>query len=212
MLIIVGGHSRNIGKTSLVEGLIRTLPEAAWTAVKITQYGHDVCAADGARCDCAAGGDHSYALTGERDPGPTDTGRFLAAGARRAFWLRTAQGELGHAIPALRRIVASTENVIFESNSAMRFFVPDLYLVLLDPAVADMKESTRRYFDRANAFVVIDRGARPFPWPGVAPRWLEDKPRFLARPPVYVGSEMSAWLHIWMGNRTTTTVKSPVRL
>ncbi len=212
MLVIVGGHSRNIGKTSLVEGVIRALPEAGWTAVKITQYGHDVCAADGDSCDCAAGDDHPYALTEERQPGPSDSGRFLAAGAKRAFWLRTARGELGHAIPALQKIVASSENVIFESNSAMQFFTPDLYVVLLDPAVADMKESTRRYFDRANAFVVIDRGETPFPWKGVPRRWLDDKPRFLARPPVYICDEMAGWLGGWMGNRTAIASKSAGRV
>jgi hypothetical protein len=208
MLVMVGGHSRNIGKTSVVEGVIRALPDAGWTAVKITQYGHDVCSADGDSCDCAAGDDHPYALTEERQAGPSDSGRFLAAGARRAFWLRTARGELGHAVPALRKIVASSENVIFESNSAMQFFTPDLYIALLDPAVADMKESTRRYFDRVSAFVVIDRGAAPFPWEGVPRRWLQGKPRFLARPPVYVGEEMSAWLRASMGNRSTIATKS----
>jgi len=212
MLVVVGGHSRNIGKTSLVEGMIRALPEAGWTAVKITQYGHNVCAADGASCDCSAGDDHPYALTEEREPGKTDTGRFLAAGAKRALWLRTAKGELGHAIPALRNIVASAANIILESNSAMQFFVPDLYVVLLDPAVADMKESTRRYLDRANAFVVIDRGATPFPWDGVPQRWLAGKPRFLARPPVYVDSEMSAWLQAWMGKRSAITTRSSGRV
>lgn len=207
MLVMVGGHSRNIGKTSVVEGVIRALPDAAWTAVKITQYGHDVCAPKGASCDCASGGDHPYALTEERGPGDTDSGRFLAAGARRAFWLRTAQGELGHAIPSLREIIAGSENVILESNSAMQFFNPDLYVVLLDPAVADMKESTRRYFDRANVFVVADRGETPFPWEGVPHRWLQGKPRFIARPPVYVDSEMCAWLRGWMGNRTEIATK-----
>lgn len=212
MLVVVGGHSRNIGKTSLVEGLIRALPDACWTAVKITQYGHNVCSANGGSCDCKAGGDHPYALTEEHQPGLADSGRFLAAGAKRAFWVRTAVGELGHAIPALRKIVADNENVIFESNSAMQFFVPDLYVVLLDPAIADMKESTRRYFDRANAFVVIDRGATPFPWEGVPRRWLQGKPRFLAQPPVYAGEEMCAWLRDWSGNRKAITTKFPSRV
>ena len=34
-LVMVGGHSRNIGKTSVVEGIIRGLPEYNWTAAKI---------------------------------------------------------------------------------------------------------------------------------------------------------------------------------
>jgi molybdopterin-guanine dinucleotide biosynthesis protein len=40
MLVVVGGHSRNLGKTSLVAGLIRKFRERNWTALKITQYGH----------------------------------------------------------------------------------------------------------------------------------------------------------------------------
>ena len=46
-LLVVGGHTRNIGKTALVVDLIRAFPEAAWTAVKITQYGHGVCSISG---------------------------------------------------------------------------------------------------------------------------------------------------------------------
>ena len=37
-VIVVGGHSRSIGKTSVVAGLIARLPEFHWTAFKITQY------------------------------------------------------------------------------------------------------------------------------------------------------------------------------
>ena len=47
MLVVVGGHSRNIGKTSVVAGLIRKLRDRKWTAVKITQYGHGVCSHHG---------------------------------------------------------------------------------------------------------------------------------------------------------------------
>ena len=43
MLVAVGGHTRDIGKTSVVSGLICALPQFPWTAVKITQYGHGVC-------------------------------------------------------------------------------------------------------------------------------------------------------------------------
>ena len=61
-LIVIGGHSRSVGKTSVVAGLIAALRELEWTAVKITQYGHGVCSANGEACDCATG-DHSWAIT-----------------------------------------------------------------------------------------------------------------------------------------------------
>ena len=80
-LIVIGGHSRNVGKTSVVAGLIAALPEYNWTAFKITQYGHGVCSMDGKPCHCATD-DHSWAISEETDrSGDSDSSRFLAAGA-----------------------------------------------------------------------------------------------------------------------------------
>ena len=84
-LVVIGGHSRNVGKTSLVAGLISALPELRWTALKITQYGHGICSADGVPCDCTTD-DHTFAVTEERDrSGESDTSRFLLAGAERVY-------------------------------------------------------------------------------------------------------------------------------
>ncbi len=100
-LIVVGGHSRSVGKTSVVAGLIAALPEFAWTAVKITQYGHGICSANGELCDCATD-DHSWAVSEERDrSGESDSSRFLVAGAKRSLWVRTRQGFLAEAMPRL---------------------------------------------------------------------------------------------------------------
>src|SRR6476659_8465219 len=101
-LVVVGGHSRNIGKTSVVAGLIAALPRYNWTAMKITQHGHGICSAAGEPCDCAVEYDHPYALSEETEANTSDSGRFLAAGARRSFWLRTVMGQLGGALPAIR--------------------------------------------------------------------------------------------------------------
>ena len=34
-VVVVGGNTRNIGKTSVVAGLIAAMPEKLWTAIKI---------------------------------------------------------------------------------------------------------------------------------------------------------------------------------
>ena len=82
--VVIGGHSRSVGKTSVVAGLIAALPAYNWTALKITQYGHNVCSANGAPCDCATA-DHSVAISEEKDrSGDSDTSRFLVAGADHA--------------------------------------------------------------------------------------------------------------------------------
>ena len=140
-VVVVGGHSRNVGKTSVVAGIIAALPECHWTAMKITQYGHGVCSKNGKLCHCATA-DHSWAISEERDAaGKSDTSRFLAAGAKHVYWVRTQQGHLDQAMPTIRRRLDEVENVILESNSVLKFLRPDVYLTVLDPSNADFKNS-----------------------------------------------------------------------
>ena len=39
-IIVVGGHARNVGKTSVVAGLISAFPQYSWTAIKISSHQH----------------------------------------------------------------------------------------------------------------------------------------------------------------------------
>jgi hypothetical protein len=194
-VIVVGGHTRSIGKTQLVCDMIAAFPRANWVAGKITQYGHGVCAQNGEDCDCAPD-EHSCAISWETRPDSgTDSARFLAAGARRSFWLRTKQGFLAQGMPLLRTALGEAQadpefqpgNLILESNTLLQFWKPSLYLMVLDPAKADFKESARLQLDRASALVL--RGALPeagdaaarLPWTGVSFQLLRGKPRFLQR-------------------------------
>lgn len=186
MLVVVGGHSRNIGKTSVVEGLIRKLRHQKWTAVKITQYGHGVCSHHGEACGCETEPDHPFAISEEYEPSKTDSGRFLAAGAERSFWLRTPMGELKQARRTLDKIRSSAENVIIESNSVVELLDPDVFLMVLDFSCADFKPSSLRFMDRADAFVVLDRGINVPMWEDVARGVWDHKPQFPVKPPVYV--------------------------
>src|SRR5271163_3517319 len=107
-LVVVGGHTRSIGKTQLVCDIIAAFPKTYWIAGKITQYGHGVCAQNGQDCDCAPD-EHSSAFEWEmRNDTGTDSARFVAAGAKRAFWLRTKQGYLAEGLPLLREALKQT--------------------------------------------------------------------------------------------------------
>jgi len=188
-LVVIGGHSRNVGKTSVVAGLITALPEFHWTAAKITQYGHGICSANGQACDCATG-DHSWAISEERDrAGDSDTSRFLQAGAAKVFWVRTEQGRLAEVMPTLRDRLKDARNVILESNSVLKFMRPDIYLTVLDPATADFKNSAREFLDRADA-VILHENSRHAEWDSVSLKPVADKPIFRITAPNYVTPEM----------------------
>jgi hypothetical protein len=188
-VIVVGGHTRNIGKTSVVAGLIAAMPELGWTAIKITQFGHGVCSANGEPCDCETA-DHTIAVSEERDAASgTDTSRYLAAGAMRSMWVRTRQGQLAEAMPRVRQLLAGAENVggnvILESNSVLRFLQPDLSLSVLDPSVEDFKPSAMRYLDRVDALIVPEGAVFRGGWGGVSSQLLKNKRRLTFTPPDY---------------------------
>jgi len=187
-LIVVGGHTRSIGKTQLVCDILAAFPHHTWIAGKITQYGHGVCAQNGENCDCAPR-EHVCALDWEtcQDTG-TDSARFLAAGAGRSFWLRTKQGFLAEGLPLLRTALARARgetpgdfpSLILESNSLMQFLKPSLYFAIVDPAKDDFKDSARAVLDRADAIVMrASHQETPLAspaWPALPARLLREKP------------------------------------
>jgi hypothetical protein len=187
-VIVVGGHTRSIGKTQLVCDLIQAFPGTNWIAGKITQYGHGVCAQNGENCDCAPD-EHICAIEWETHANTgTDSARFLAAGARRSFWLRTKQGFLAEGLPLLRAALRESAeessgelpHLIVESNSLLQFLKPSLYLAVIDPAKEDFKDSARTALDRADALVL--RGSFESA-AGEGPAWLRLPVRLLREKP-----------------------------
>jgi hypothetical protein len=121
-IIVVGGSGRNVGKTSLVCGLIAALPELEWTAVKITSHVHNE--RDAVWEETAAGQN-------------TDTARYLAAGARRAFLLTAPEiftlgkPELAEVLDRFWPNLGRGTNLIFESNRILNHMRPDVCLLVL---------------------------------------------------------------------------------
>jgi hypothetical protein len=200
-IVVIGGHSRSVGKTSVVAGLITALPEYDWTAVKITQYGHGVCSANGEACDCATA-DHSWAISEEKDRGgESDTSRFLLAGAAKSLWVRTEQGRLAEAMPALRRRIELARNVIVESNSVLKFMRPDLYMTVLDPGTEDFKTSAQEFMDRAGAVILHDHAGAV--WHGVSLKPVAERPVFRISPPPYVNAEIVEFVRSFVVTENT---------
>ena len=199
-LIVIGGHSRSVGKTSVVAGLIAALPEYKWTALKITQYGHGICSQNGQSCHCATD-DHTWAISEEKDrSGKSDTSRFLVAGAEHAWWVRTEKRRLAEAMPAIRRRLSESSNVILESNSILKFVRPDLYLTVLDPATADFKKSAQEFLDLADA-VILHGAANAAAWSRVSLKPVAGKPVFRIVPPTYVTSEIVEFVRKQLGEK-----------
>jgi hypothetical protein len=166
-IVVIGGQSRHVGKSSVVAGIISALPQYRWTAIKISQHRHGV--------------PEAWSVSQELDrDGSSDSARFLRAGAERAFLVRADPGHLREAMPAVREKFA--QNVIIESNSVTEFLQPGAFLMVVDAAVEDCKDSARKFVERADA-VVAHRG--------IVPAWVGEARRvFAIEPPQYVTDEM----------------------
>lgn len=141
--MVVGGSGRGVGKTALVCGLLKALPEFAWIAVKVTSHEH-----------------------GQREPvweettagQGSDTARYLAAGARRAFLIHASEAEFPQLLTRFWNEVGSEAHVLFESNRILSYLRPDLCLAIDSGSDTAQKPSFERVEHQKNA--VVRRGER----------------------------------------------------
>jgi hypothetical protein len=177
-VVVVGGQVRKVGKTSVIAGLVRGLNSLAWTAVKISHHGGDADSQDTPSADDLPA--HlDFLWSEEKDPhGHDDTSRYLAAGARRALWMRARGERLAQAVPGLLKALGDDEHVIIESNSILAFLKPAVFLLVIDESRRELKASARQFLPRADALVRVGPELKPRVWPGISLQMLEDKPVF----------------------------------
>jgi hypothetical protein len=131
-IVVVGAGGRGAGKTALICGLMRAFPDVPWTAVKITSHAHG----------------HSEPIFEESVAGQeTDTGRYLASGARRALLVTAHEDALTQAVEQILKKYAASGSLIFESNRVMQVLRPDLCLAVASNLKGGQKPS----------FEIVDR-------------------------------------------------------
>lgn len=148
-LIVVGGQTKHVGKTTLVCEIIRHFVSAGWTAVKITSHFHE---AD----DCtpiSSGSDWRICEQAVSDT-RADTARYLLAGAVRALLVCAESGSLPAACSALKREVLASANLIVESTTGAEVLAPDMFLLVVDPKSHEFKPWAREQLARAHRLVV----------------------------------------------------------
>jgi hypothetical protein len=205
-VVVVGGHARNIGKTSVVCGLLSGLKQLGWTAVKISPYTHGTRSVD--EHECAGEPDERrFVMTEEENSrGRGDTCRFLAAGARRALWLRVRRGHLAEPFPLLAQALKGDERVMIESNSVLDFLKPSLYLVVLDSHNPDFKASARRLLARADAVVTVGPRFHAGGWREIDAREFDGKPLFSVSAKDYFSRDLCHFVSDHLSSPATLAV------
>lgn len=185
-IVVVGGSAKGVGKTTLVCGLIAALDHIRWTAVKITSDAHE----------------GFPSIYEEESAGSgSDTARYLAAGAERAFLLAIpAERDLSEVLNMFWPLIGRGTNLIFESNRIAGHVSADVCLLVQGhPDLGAGKPSFYRAARFADALVargddnLMVAGAMKF----------EGQPRG----PVFNLKQLdhlSAEMKSWMGERCPT--------
>jgi molybdopterin-guanine dinucleotide biosynthesis protein len=156
IIVAVGGFASEVGKTTLMCRLLKSLP--AWEAIKTTRGHYRSCGKDPHAC-CVSHllGDEPVVRSGREQtyaPGK-DTGRYWDAGAKNVHWMIAAEHQVEKGInEALERV--RSDWVIIEGNS-FTHFVDVAYLIMV--ARGDdikVKGSARRVLSKASSLYLRD--------------------------------------------------------
>jgi molybdopterin-guanine dinucleotide biosynthesis protein A len=135
-MLLVGAAGSKVGKTDFVCRLLRKYaPGRDIVGVKATTIreheGPCPRGLEGCGVCTSLTGEFEILEEGPTAPPEKDTGRLLAAGARRVLWLRSHERHLPAAAAALARLIGPDVTVVCESCSLRRVVLPDLFLMLM---------------------------------------------------------------------------------
>ena len=150
-VLVIAGSGRGAGKTAVGCALMAAMPEFSWAAVKVSPHGHDV----------------DEELWEELDfRSAKDTGRYLAAGARRAFLVNGAADlRAVDLVSEARRRASLCDGLLVESNriaagAVRRWGEAEVSLAVLAGPEAEWKASLLECVGRVDA-VVLANGISP---------------------------------------------------
>jgi len=147
-MLMIGSSGSNVGKTELTCRLLQKLGGTREIiGVKVTTIAStdQPCPRGGQGCGVCSAMEGKYQITEETDRASgKDTGRLLAAGATRVYWLRVRRKHLHQGWAALAEIVGHDAVLICESNSLRQVVQPGLFVIVESSDHESWKASARQ--------------------------------------------------------------------
>jgi len=159
-MLMIGSSGSNVGKTELACALLRRFGiDHRIIGVKVTaiEAQDGSCPRGGLGCGVCSSMDAEYTITEETDRrSRKDTGRLLAAGADRVYWLRVLRTHLCQGLSALLKTVGRDTVLICESNSLRHVVEPGLFLIVHRTDHQSWKPSAQQVRQHTDRIVLSD--------------------------------------------------------
>jgi hypothetical protein len=138
-MLIIGGASRNVGKTELVCGLIRRFgSEREIVSLKISGINPG---SDPLHGDHGPPPEKFHLLEETSKTGQKDSSKMLISGASRSFYLRTGDEHTMDAMDYFFSVVDPGSVIICESIMLRRFIRPGLFVMIRSNREESVKKS-----------------------------------------------------------------------
>lgn len=141
-VLMIAGSGRGAGKTAVGCALIAAMPELQWAAVKVSPHEHEIAPVAWEEVD--------------RDS-EKDTGRYLRAGAQRAF-LVTASDDAGGDVVRVRKMASECDSILMETNREPADLIFNdermIRLAVLAGSPRDWKASLPEAAERADGLIL----------------------------------------------------------
>ncbi|MBI5123918.1 MAG: hypothetical protein HZA72_00690 [Candidatus Omnitrophica bacterium] len=128
MIITVSGSSSGVGKTKLVQNLLKVLK--GWSAIKVTVVKDGACPRKAPCGVCESQKRPFTIITASRIIGEKgkDTYRMKMAGAKKTLWLKAKPAGLKEGITKALKKLKGSPGIIIEGTSVLKHLRPDLGL------------------------------------------------------------------------------------
>lgn len=155
-IVIAGTHS-SIGKTSLAEELLQTLPN--WSALKVTVKKDSRCPRREATCNVCAELKQDFEIIKNKriiSQKGSDSARLLEAGAKKVVWLKSSSSGLKAGLQKALVQLKSAEGVLIEGTSVLKYIKPNLAIYLKDKQTR-IRTAARQAEKKADIIIDVNR-------------------------------------------------------
>ena len=161
-MIMIGATGRNTGKTEMACRLIKKfISSYTVIALKVTTVKETdgKCHGGDERCGKYSSLNANYSLTEEvSDNPPKDTGKMLAAGAHKVYWLEVKKEYLAEGLEKFLKLIGNgPDNIIIcESNSLRTVVKPGLFLINQNIRESSIKPSCQNVLNHHDYMIHFD--------------------------------------------------------
>lgn len=154
-MVMIGGNSRNAGKTTLACNIIRKLSSLQEvTALKVTSIRPGETDKHGHHAEATFSG---FTITEELNrESHKDTSAMLQAGASRVFYIRTEDTFAAQAIQSFLDTYNFSQPLVCESRSLRRALVPGLFVMMVRDPASESAKDISEYSKLADKVFALD--------------------------------------------------------